>query len=233
MSTKGSLLPDERALLYFRKQFVMSAKLQGRLGNFYQVRDFKVKGTDQEYTFEKPVEVAYHLNENPSRKLLTRYGWQVEDDEQLPIILYLTYHDIEDNPIRIDEGAQIELTGKQSIIANDVLTKLFRITEVRSDLELNQCVCKITPVREEQKENVKVIATAKDPGLENVYLNREIYYEEEDLVESLETDLLNKIINDPSLGKTINNITGEQTDEEIDAIIGGETDEDNRFISRI
>lgn len=233
MSTKGSLLPDERALLYLRKQFVMSAKLQGRLGKFYQVRDFKVKGTDQEYTFEKPVEVAYHLNENPSRKILTRYGWQVEDNEQLPIILYLTYHDINDKPIRIDEGAKIELTGKQSIYVNDTLTKMFRITEVRSDLELNQCVCKITPVREEQKENVKVIADAKDPGLENVYLNREIYYEEEDLVDEMNTELLNEIIKDSSLGKTLNNITQEQTEEELDEIIGGDTDEDNRFISRI
>ena len=178
MSIKGSLLPDERALLYLRKQFVQSAKLQGRIGKFYQVRDYKVKGTDQEYNYEKPVEVAYHLDTTPSRKILTRYGWFTEDQEQLPIILYLTYHDMEDKEIRIDEGAQIELSGKQSIHANDIQTELFRITELRADLELNQCVCKITPVRAQQTENVKVVADKKDPNLENVYLNREIYYEE-------------------------------------------------------
>lgn len=175
---KGSLLPDERALLYLRKQFVQSAKLQGRIGKFYQVRSFSIKGTDQKYVYEEPVDVAYHLNETPSRKLLTKYGWFVEDQEQLPILLYLTYHDLNDKPIRIDEGAQIELSGKHSIRENDIQTELFRITELRSDLELNQCICKITPVRHEQKENVKVIADKKDPNLENVYLNREIYYED-------------------------------------------------------
>lgn len=177
----GSLLPDEKALLYLRKQFVQSAKLQGRIGKFYQVREFKVKGTDQEYTYEEPVDVAYHLDTTPSRKVLTRYGWQPDEKEQLPIVLYLTYHDMNDNEIRIDEGAQIELSGKHSISIGDIQTDLFQITELRTDLELNQCVCKISPVRKQQTENVKVLATKQDPNLENVYLNREIYYEEGDL----------------------------------------------------
>lgn len=177
---KGTLLPGERALLYLRKQFVISAKLQGRIGKFYQVRTYKVKGTDQDYTYEEPVDVAYHLDTNPSRKLLTQYGWQVEDPTQSPILLYLTFHDMKDNPIRIDEGAKLEISGKQSIAKNDILTKEFIITEVRTDLELNQCVCKVSPVREEQKENVKVLATEKDPNLENVYLDRKIYFEKGD-----------------------------------------------------
>lgn len=175
---KGSLLPNERALEYLRKQFVMSAKMQGRIGQFYQVRNYHVVGTDQHYDYEAPVDVAYHLNETPSRKLLTKYGWQTEDNEALPIILFITYWDMNNKPINIDEGAQIEISGKQSISEKDLITKKFQITEVRSDLELNQVVCKVVPVREQQKENVKVLADKRDPNLENVYLNREIYYDE-------------------------------------------------------
>lgn len=231
---KGFLLPDDKALTLLRKYFVQSSISQGRLGKFHQVRDFKVKGTDQYYTYEKAVDVAYHLVDNPSRKLLTRYGWQVEDQEALPIILYLTYYDINNNPIRIDEGARIELTGKRSIQAKDTLTELFQITEVRSDLELNQCICKITPVREEQKENVKVIADAKDPGLENVYLNREIYYEEVDTIDKESEEILNGMIKDPTLGQTIDDLTIKEAYNELDKMIeGGEPDEDNRFISRV
>ena len=81
-------------------------------------------------------------------------------------------------PIKIDEGAIIELSGKRGIDGHDIQTEKFKITEVFSDLELNQCVCKVTPVREEQKENVKVLADKKDPNLENVYLDRKIYYDE-------------------------------------------------------
>lgn len=175
---KGSLLPNEKELKYFRKQFVQSAKLQGRIGKMYQIKDFKVRGTDQEYDYSKPVDVAYHLNENPSRHFLTKYGWFVEN-EPTPIILILPYHDLKDNPISIEEGCQIELSGKRSINEGDIITKKFKITKVSTDLEMNQAVCQISPVREEQKENVKVLADSKDPLLENVYLKRKNYYKED------------------------------------------------------
>lgn len=175
---RGSLLPSEKELKYFRKQFVQSASLQGRIGKFYQIKDFKYMGTDQDYTYEKAVDVAYHLNENPSRKFLTKYGWYVEDAQSVPIILILTYYDINNNPIKIDEGAIIELSGKKSIDPNDLITEQFIITTVHTDLEMNQAVCQIVPKREKQIENVKVLADKKDPTLENVYLNRGIYYDE-------------------------------------------------------
>lgn len=176
---KGFLLPNETALEYFRKNFVQSAKSQGRIGQFYQVKSFYTKGTDKYFEYNDPVDVAYHLDTTPSRKLLTRYGWFVEGEDSVPIVLYLTYYDIDNNLIKIDEGAKIELSGKRTIIENDIQTEQFQITDLHTDLELNQCVCKIVPVREEQKENVKVLADKKDPILENVYLDRKIYYTED------------------------------------------------------
>ena len=176
---RGSLLPNEQALEYFRKNFVMSAKMQGRIGQFYQVHDFKTKGTDKYFTYDDPVDVAYHLDTTPSRKLLTKYGWFVEGEGSVPIVLYLTYYDINNKPITINEGAKISLSGKRTIGENDIQTEIFQITDLHTDMELNQCVCKVVPVREEQKENVKVLATEKDPILENVYLDRKIYYTED------------------------------------------------------
>jgi len=176
---KGFLLPNEMALEYFRKNFVQSAKSQGRIGKFYQVKSFKASGTDKYFEYKDPVDVAYHLDTTPSRKLLTRYGWFVEGADSVPIVLYLTYYDMNNNMISIDEGAKIELSGKRTIIENDFQIEQFQITDLHTDLELNQCVCKVVPVREEQKENVKVLADKKDPILENVYLDRKIYYTED------------------------------------------------------
>lgn len=176
---KGFLLPNEQALEQFRKYFVQSAKSQGRIGKFYQVDKFHVSGTDKYFEYKDPVDVAYHLDVTPSRKVLTRYGWFVEGEGSVPIVLYLTYYDINNNLIRIDEGAKIELSGKRTIYENDIQTEQFQITDLHTDLELNQCVCKVVPVREEQKENVKVLADKKDPILENVYLDRKIYYTED------------------------------------------------------
>ena len=157
----------------------MSARAEGRIGSLYQVHDFKTYGTDKHFTYDDPVDVAYHLDTTPSRKLLTKYGWFTEEQAGLPVILFLTFYDINNNPVNIDEGARISVSGKKSINPNDIQTELYQITDLHTDLELNQCVCKVVPVREEQKENVKVLATEKDPVLENVYLNRKIYYTEE------------------------------------------------------
>ena len=176
---RGLLLPNNDMLDYFRKNFVLSAKMQGRIGQFYQVHNFTTKGTDKYFTWDDPVDVAYHIDTNPSRKLLTKYGWFVEDQESMPIVLFLTYSDLENKPIRIDEGAKITISGKRSVITNEIQTETFQITDLHTDLELNQCICKVVPVREEQKENVKVLADEKDPILENVYLDRKIYYTEE------------------------------------------------------
>lgn len=176
---RGSLLPSEKELKYFRKQFVQSARLQGRIGKLHQVREFKVTGTDQDYDYEKPVEVAYHINTNPSRKFLTKYGWQVEDNTELPIIAILTYYDLKNNKVNIDEGAILEISGKHSIEDNDIVIERFKITEVRTDLEMNQAVCKVTPDRVNNLENVKVMKTKEDPNLDNVYIRRKIYYEGE------------------------------------------------------
>jgi hypothetical protein len=176
---RGLLLPNEQALEYFRKNFVMSAKMEGRIGSLYQVHDFKTNGTDKEFTYDDPVDVAYHIETTPSRKLLTKYGWFTEDQEGLPVILFLSYYDMNNHLVHIDEGARISISGKRTILENDIQTELYQITELHADLELNQCVCKVVPVREKQTENVKVLATEKDPILENVYLDRKIYYTEE------------------------------------------------------
>lgn len=176
--SKGSLLPNHDAQEYLRKQFVLSAKTQGRLGKFFQVSNIRTSGTDKIFDYKDPVDVAYHLETNPSRKLLTKYGWFTEDQSQLPIVLFITYFDIDNNPIAIDEGAIIELSSKVSIDKGALTTTQFTIVEVRTDLELNQCICRVVPTRYDQKENVKVLADEKDPNLENVFLRRGIYYDE-------------------------------------------------------
>ncbi len=173
---RGFLMPNDRALEYLRKQFVMSCIAQGRLGNLFQVHNYIVKGTDKEYTYDEPVQVAYHLDSTPSRKILIKYGWFTEEQEALPTILYLTYYDINNKPVRIDEGAKLEISGKNTIKPNDIITETYQITDVHTDLELNQAVCKVVPVREDLTENVKVLETKEDPNNENKYLNREIYY---------------------------------------------------------
>lgn len=175
-SNRGTLLPNEQALEYFRKNFVMSAISQGRLGLLEQVRDYEVKGTDKYFTYEKPVQVAYHLDSTPSRKVLTRYGWFTDNMEELPIVLYLTYYDIDNNPVRIDDGAKLNISAKRTIEKDDIITETFQIVDVHTDFELNQAVCRVVPVREDLTENVSVIETKEDPNNENKYLNREIYY---------------------------------------------------------
>lgn len=236
---RGSLLPSEKELKYFRRQFVQSAKLQGRLGRLHQIKDFKVKGTDQEYDYLKPVDVAYHLDENPSRKLLTKYGWFAEN-EPTPIVLILPYHDLGDNPIAVDVGCVIELSGKHSISENDIVTKQFTITKLTTDLEMNQAVCQIAPVREQQTENVKLLADEKDPVLDNIYLKRKIYFDTGEPVEEEPVVLPDLYINkgdtfSKRISKYTNNVNSKfvQGDEVYFTIRDGNTSDSNIIIQKV
>ena len=58
-----------------------------------------------------------HINFNErQRKVLNRFGWFTEDMESLPIIMYLTYYDMNNNPINIENVLRANIM-KQIILS--------------------------------------------------------------------------------------------------------------------
>lgn len=167
----GKLMPSVKELEYMRKQFVEAASLQGRIARFFQINHSKWKNTDPDIIYSDPVDVAYTLDANPEISTISRYGWFVEDRNNLPILAYLTFYDLEGNPVKIEEQCLMEITSQRDTLGTfDV--KKFIVNSVVTDLELNMAVLNLQPYREKLKDNVQELGTKADPLGENKYFNR-------------------------------------------------------------
>ncbi len=172
----GSLTPSIDELSYLREQFVEATGLQGRLANFYQIDHRKNVNTDTFVSYKDPVKVSYTLNANPSIQTIQKYGWYKADQTQLPLICFITYTDIDNKPIAIEEDCIIDIV---SFINIDGTTKVnkFKVGNVATDLELNQAVLNLVPYFE-QVRTKRPHQTKADPQLEHKYTKRKETWED-------------------------------------------------------
>lgn len=166
------MIPNIDELSYLREQFVEATTLHGRLADFYQIDHVKWKDTDSDIIYKDPVKVSYTLDANPDIKLISRYGWFVNDQGPLPILAYITFTDIDNKPIQIEERCIIDIISFIDIAGNTKVNK-FIVNAVSTDLELNQAVLNLTPYREMLKQEVRQLQTKADPELEHKFTKRE------------------------------------------------------------
>ena len=167
----GGLNPSVEELAFLREQFVEATGLQGRFADFYQIDHRKNKNTDTDVMYKEPVKVSYTLNANPSIQTIQKYGWYKADQQQLPIIAFVTYTDTENRPIAIEEDCILDIISFINIDGTTQVNK-FIVGAVATDLELNQAVLNLTPYFEKLKDRVRLHQTKADPELEHVYTER-------------------------------------------------------------
>ncbi len=165
------MIPNIDELEYLREQFVEATTLHGRLADFYQIDHINWKNTDSEVLYKDPVKVSYTLEINPDIKLLSRYGWFNKDQTGLPTLAYITFHDINNDPIDIEERCIIDITSFVDI-KGKTKSNRFIVNAVQTDLELNQAVLNLTPYYNELK-NIRQLQTKADPELEHKFTKRE------------------------------------------------------------
>ena len=164
--------PSVEELDILRNQFVEATTLHGRIAEFYQIDHIKWNRTDPDVQYLEPVKVSYTLDANPSTKTISRYGWFKEDQTELPVIAYITYHDIENKPIKIEEQCLIDITAMIDTLGASAVHK-FKVQRVATDLELNQAVLNLIPYRETLKAGVRQLETVADPTLEHKFVQRD------------------------------------------------------------
>ena len=167
----GSLTPSVDELSYLREQFVEATGLQGRIANFYQIEHRQNVNTDSFVYYKDPVRVSYTLNVNPSIQTIQKYGWYKAEQERLPLICYITYTDIENKPIAIEEDCIRDIVSFINIDGTTQVNK-FKVANVATDLELNQAVLNLVPYFEQVK-TYRPQQTFADPQLEHKYTKRE------------------------------------------------------------
>jgi hypothetical protein len=181
--TRGALYPSFKELDLYRKQFVEGATLQGRIGNLYQVDRESQINTDEYYDWKSPVEVSYYLIDNPKKSVLLKYGWYTEDKSNLPIIAYLTFRDINNNPIYPSEGAILEISARLDPNGETFQTEKFDVVKVATDLDLAMFICNLAPHRK-RLDPKNPVPTKDDITNENRFFDRKLIGEE-DLIDDI------------------------------------------------
>lgn len=166
------MIPSIDELSFLREQFVEATTLHGRIADFYQIDHIKWKNTDSDVIYLEPVKVSFTLDANPSIKTISRYGWFKEDQEALPILAYITFTDVDNKPIQIEEQCLIDIISMIDIAGNTKVNK-FKVQQVATDLELNQAVLNLIPYRETLKSGVRKLETFADPELEHKFTKRD------------------------------------------------------------
>lgn len=177
-SSLGSLFPSVDELDVYRSNFTEAAERLGRNGLYYPVINEEVVHTDVYYEYGTPTNISYFLIENPKVSLLNRLGWNVERNDRIPIICYLTFLDSEYKEIEPSEGCVIELTTRRNPHGGfNTNTRKFQVVDSTTDFEMNMFVCNLAPYRENIKP-INPIPTPEDPNHEDVYFNRKTIYSE-------------------------------------------------------
>lgn len=171
---RGILNMTEKELKYFRENFNESAELHGKIGKLYQVDTETQVNTDEYYNHKTPVDVAYTLNENPSRAQLLKLGWYTEDSSSKPILCTLTFLDYDGNPIYPSEGAILEVSVRSDPHnLSQFEAKKFDIVQVYTDYDLCLFTCNLVPHREVLKPQ-NPVPTPENMYNENRYFKRKM-----------------------------------------------------------
>lgn len=143
----GSLDPSQRETKLHAKQFLEAAKLQGTHVKVKLVLDVTrdlYKDPDYEYKDRREMDVI--LDVRPNRNVLESYGWYNEHDEQIPVIMYMTKYDEQENIVKPTVGTIVSLPYE---LAED--EKFERHYQVANAVLENPnswlWVCKLAPYR--------------------------------------------------------------------------------------
>ena len=182
--TRGKLYLSNREIELYRRNFVEGANLQGRSGLLYQVDTEHQVNTDEYYNWKSPVDISYYLVENPKKSVLQKYGWYVEDKSNQPLLCYLTFNDVKNNPIYPSEGAILEISARlDPHNEHSIQTQKFDIVKVSTDYDLAKFICNLAPHRKHIKP-INPVPTSEDPTNENRYFNRKLIGEK-DLIDDI------------------------------------------------
>ena len=88
------------------------------------------------------IETHIFLDSNPKVKTLRRYGWVVENDDNLPFLLHCSF-----NLPNLQRDCLFRISGQYSGLPD----RIFRVTELTYNLQAaDHIVCQVIPVYESQ-----------------------------------------------------------------------------------
>ena len=130
-------------------------------------------------SFSEVTDVYIFFDTTPKVKTFKRYGWVVENDDNLPFLIHCSF-----NLEHLQKDALFTLSGQYSELPD----RVFRVTEITYDLQApDHLVCQVVPVYQEQVAGRTETETKHQFTKSNYFLKPSVDYRGDPYVTKEET----------------------------------------------
>lgn len=153
-----------------RDRYDEALKLQG-IPVTYQFPNLPTTNTQGESlidSYSEPTKTNIFLDGNPKVKTFKRYGWVVENDDNLPFLLHCSW-----NLPHVQRDSIFRIAGQYAEIPD----RIFRVTEVTYSIQCpDHLVCQVIPVYDNQIVGRTPVEVKKTFSTSNHFLKNETDY---------------------------------------------------------
>ena len=135
---------------------------------FPNIAESNTQGEPLIDSYSEPEDIWIFLDENPKVSTFKRFGWVVENNENLPFLVHCSW-----NLPNVQKDSIFRICGQYANIPD----RIFRTTEVRYDLQCpDHLVCAIVPCYEDQIVGRTPIEIKNTFNKSNHFLKQDIDY---------------------------------------------------------
>ena len=119
-------------------------------------------------SYSEPIETSIFFDGSPKVKTFKRYGWVVENDQNLPFLVHCSF-----NLPNVQKDCIFRIAGQYAGIPD----RIFRVTEITYDLQApDHLVCQIIPVYDEKIVGRTPVEVKKTFNKSNHFLKQDTDY---------------------------------------------------------
>lgn len=153
-----------------RKRYDEALQLQGipvkyQYPNMAEVND---QGEPLADAYSSMIDTHIFFEGNPKVKTFKRYGWVVENNEDLPFLIHCSF-----NLPHLQKDSLFRIAGQYSELPD----RVFRVTELTYDLQApDHIVCQVIPVYDEQAVGFTKKEVEKKFDKSNYFIKQDVDY---------------------------------------------------------
>ena len=135
---------------------------------FPNLPDTNVQGESVIDSYSEPIDTHIFFDGNPKVKTFKRYGWVVENNENLPFLVHCSF-----NLANVQKDSIFRIGGQYA----NVPDRVFRVTEITYDLQApDHLVCQIIPVYDDNIVGRTALEVKKTFNKSNHFLKPDTDY---------------------------------------------------------
>lgn len=119
-------------------------------------------------SYSEPIDTYIFFDGTPKVKTFKRYGWVVENDDNLPFLVHCSF-----SLPHVQKDSIFRIAGQYA----DIPDRIFRVTEITYDLQAaDHLVCQIIPAYDDKIVGRTALETKKEFSTSNRFLKSDIDY---------------------------------------------------------